>query len=246
MINLQHISSLTMKKILLTCFTIISAFSFSNVSAQTFSTSGGDTVRVNTNGASTTEVHNNIKAPTDSVRVTWSLTDYSFAQNMTTDGICDNNYCRTGAEVLVLGSSFQSNYYKTTFNDFHVIFKDNGAAIGSTSYMIVNVTAGATTRRLVFIATKTALGINTSVKSDDNVAVFPNPARESINVLFDRQSGVKTIAIYNMIGKAMRVFKPSDDNSAKLDLDNIPSGVYFVRLLNNDGQVVATRRFTRQ
>jgi hypothetical protein len=58
---------------------------------------------------------------------------------------------------------------------------------------------------------------------------------------------VKTIAVYNLIGKLMGpIYKPSSSSSAKIDLDDMPTGIYFLRLMDGQGRVVATRRFTRQ
>jgi hypothetical protein len=79
------------------------------------------------------------------------------------------------------------------------------------------------------------------------VVLYPNPARESINVLYDEKAGVKTIAIYNLIGKLMGpIYRPTNNGSAKIDLDEMPNGVYFLRLMDAGGHVLATRRFTRQ
>ena len=35
-------------------------------------------------------------------------------------------------------------------------------------------------------------------------------------------------------------------NSANMSVENMPAGVYFVRLINNRGDIVATRKFTKQ
>ena len=123
------------------------------------------------------------------------------------------------------------------------------APVGSYSVARVSVSdsVGNNTRTLYFIGYKnsTPAGVNTIV-SDDNIVIFPNPAREAVNVVFDDKADIKSIAVFNLIGKVLNVYKTTDNGSAKLDISNIPAGIYFLRLMNGQGQVVATRRFTRQ
>jgi hypothetical protein len=126
------------------------------------------------------------------------------------------------------------------------LFVDSGASKGSVSYMTVSVTGGATTKRLTFIVNKTGTGLVTTVK-EENVNLYPNPARDFVNITYDPKDNIKTVVLYNLIGKAVQAYKVSNNASAKLDFDNsLAAGVYFVRLMNDRGQVVATRRFTKQ
>jgi hypothetical protein len=240
-----------MKTILPVLFLALSLFSVSASSAQGFLTEYGDTVIVNLNGRQSVDVPNSIKSGTsNSVVVTWRVIDHYFAPGLSANGFCDNIECRDSLGTIT-GASYTTAAYGS-YDIFYATFRDYGAAVGSVSWVKLYVTEGpagtigGTSRTLVFMVNKnTATGI-ANTRNNDNVSVFPNPARESVNVLFERESNVKTIAISNMIGKTMRVFKPTDNNSARLDLDNIPSGIYFIRLMNGDGHIVATRRFTRQ
>ena len=221
--------------------------------AQGFATEHGDTVIANFNGATTLNVLNALKSGgSTSVVVSWRVTDYQFAPGMGSEGFCDNKLCQDSAHALS-GAVYTSNPYSTAWGDFHALFKDYGAANNTASWVKVNVTEGTPgtiggmQRTLVFIARKNnTTSIGNTNREENSVNVFPNPARDFVNVVFDKDADVKTIAVFNLIGKTMRVFRPADNNSAKLDLDNIPSGVYFLRLMNSAGQVVATRRFTRQ
>jgi hypothetical protein len=77
------------------------------------------------------------------------------------------------------------------------------------------------------------------------VSLYPNPANSEVNVVYDEAADIKSIGIYNIIGKLMTVYKVSG-KSANLNIENIPAGIYFVRLLNGQGQVVVTRKFTKQ
>ena len=96
-----------------------------------------------------------------------------------------------------------------------------------------------------YVISKWATSVSNVSRNEDNVTLYPNPAREDLNVRFDGQAGVKNIAVYNLIGKMVSIYKVQG-NSAKLNLNNIPSGIYFVRLLDGNGRIIATRKFTHQ
>ena len=122
------------------------------------------------------------------------------------------------------------------------------AANGSSSWMKMNVRdpASGYSRTLTFIGRKSALGVTTTTTSD-NVIVYPIPAFDAVNVVFDESAGIRTIAVYNLIGKLMGpVYKPASNSSAKINVADMPNGVYFLRLMDGSGRVVATRRFTHE
>jgi hypothetical protein len=83
-------------------------------------------------------------------------------------------------------------------------------------------------------------------KIQDEIIIYPNPAHEEVNIIYGADAGVKNIVIYNLIGKTVSAFKPIDNSSASLSIENLPTGIYFVRLIDAQGAVVATRKFTKQ
>ena len=54
---------------------------------------------------------------------------------------------------------------------------------------------------------------------------------------------VHTVAVYNLIGNTVSVFKTTG-TSARIDLSDVPAGVYLLRMANSNGQIVATRKFS--
>ncbi len=84
------------------------------------------------------------------------------------------------------------------------------------------------------------------MKSSDNVALYPNPARSELNVTYSAQAGGSTIFVYNLIGRVVHVYKPTDNSGAKLNIADMPAGIYFVRLQDAQGAIISTRKFTRE
>jgi len=121
-------------------------------------------------------------------------------------------------------------------------------ATGGTHWMTVSIydpTPLGTSQTMTFIINKTTTGVPSVTSSSNDAILYPNPANNELNVVYDASADIKNIAVYNIIGKVMTVYKVTGSN-ANLNIENIPSGVYFVRLYNDQGNVVVTRKFTKQ
>ncbi len=222
----------------------------------TFITQSGnsDSISANCAGNCTSfGVENSIKsAGSSSITLQWRLIDKSLGTNWKFGGFCDNNVC-WGTDTVNSGATFTSLPYGSSFDVFHAVFDASSAANGSTSWvkMLVRDAAGGGlgySRTLTFIARKSPTGVSTvTATSSENVSIYPVPASDAVNVVFDESLGIRTIAVYNLIGKLMGpVYKPAINGSAKINIADMPNGIYFLRLMDAGGRVVATRRFTHQ
>jgi len=234
-----------MKKLVLLAILSISAIT--GAFAQSFTSQYGDTAIVNYSGPGMDiAVYNKIKSNINGdIYLKWRVIDKNIPTDWSFIGMCDNNICWPPS--VLNGGAYVSNAYGSSFGDFHAIFNGDAASMGSVAWIKVqaNDTSNFYSHTYVFVATKFAAGVSTVVKAEDDVALYPNPARNNVNVVFDAGLNVKNVAIYNMIGKAVKVFRVAG-NSAKMDINDIPAGIYFVRLVNAQGQIVATRKFTHQ
>jgi hypothetical protein len=93
----------------------------------------------------------------------------------------------------------------------------------------------------------TAMGTLPLLRCTDDVVVYPNPAPgNELNIVYDPSADVKRIAVYNLIGNMVAIYKVTGNNSANLNLETLAPGIYFVRLYNTQGDVVVAKKFTRQ
>lgn len=199
------------------------------------------------------EAHNNITNTTSAdIKIDWKVKDTDFPTPWKDAlGICDNFSCRDNAgNQLFNNTVFTSDVYKpSVLGDFHLLLShyDVATIAPGTYYLTVNLKeSGATYEKdITFIINKWTTGISNINSANDNIVLYPNPARSELNVNFENTSNVKTIAIYNLVGKQISTYRVSG-KSAKLDIEKIPSGIYFVRLADNTGRVITTRRFTHQ
>jgi hypothetical protein len=76
------------------------------------------------------------------------------------------------------------------------------------------------------------------------VTLYPNPTQSFIDLKLDRDYlGATECRIYDMYGKLMRIL-PIEEEITSIDVSDFASGVYFVRLATEQGQV--SKRFVKQ
>lgn len=218
-----------------------------NSYAQSF-TIDRDTTYIN--GSTTVNAPNNVTIPTGSaVSIQWAVISHTLPTDlMNTIGVCDNATCFGATDVWP--TNFRTSTYPAgATGDFHVTMDLSVIPVGGPYVLRVklrNSAISTDTAIQTYIINRTAATSVNNVRSGNDVTLYPNPATSSINVLFDAASDIKSIAVYNIIGKQVSLFRPTDNAGASLNIENIPSGIYFVRLMNSHGDVVTTRKFTKQ
>lgn len=241
-----------MKKIILAVFSVLALSVTNTVKADSWGV-WADTVYA-TVDSNAVLVDTILVTGSTSYALTWHVSASDFPADWRTTaalGLCDNNQCynNTGTTNLwdgSTGSNFTSNPYAPGSGDYHMVLNLKTASAG-THYMTVTLQgASLTSHTATFVINKPAVSVVPQVPHADDVVLYPNPAANELNVVYDASADVKTIAVYNLIGKAMTVYKVTANNSANLNLENLPSGIYFARLINSQGNVVVTRKFTKQ
>jgi hypothetical protein len=236
-------------KLLLTIF--IALFCALNSQAQ-FTTDKDSSKGYWVSSAYPVEVHvkaiNTSSAP---VTIKWKMISNHFDAGWSLDGACDNVDCKTSSTPGLLDGTGNFSTFPITVGDncdFKLGFNESGAASNTKAYAVLELTStGGPTKNAVFIAYKNGAGITTATIQENEISIFPNPAQNYIDVLYSPFSDVNTIAIYNIIGKVVSVYKVTDKSSARCEFNaDMPSGIYLVRIADSKGKVIATRKITRQ
>ncbi len=68
-----------------------------------------------------------------------------------------------------------------------------------------------------------------------NLAVFPNPFRNQVNISLEGLEGNTTVEVYSVSGQQMLIKTSQNSGNQTLDLSNLPSGVYVLKVSNGDG-----------
>lgn len=180
----------------------------------------------------------------------WNIINFKKDAGWKFENVCDNKDCLVEAEPgLVDGSkTFSTNPVDPGLNcEFKLTWDGDGAAMYTTATATLQIQGGTTVDTATFVATKKPAGITTAILKNDDIAIFPNPASNYVDVVYNPSADVKTIAFYNLIGKVVGVYKVTDRNSARCEFTNdMPSGIYIMRIADSRGNVIATRKITRQ
>lgn len=202
----------------------------------------GDAWKIHNDVLNTSSIQN------DSITISWKVISNDFPNSWKSSnytGICDNMNCTSGipsSSTTQTGTKFAPG----TKMDFYMTMVPDSFVENGTHYVTIEMSSDgfANKKTMTFAVSKFATGVSTVNKVSDAVSMYPNPASNELNVIFSETAGIKNIAIYNLIGKPVMVYKVTASNSAKLNIESIPSGVYFVRLIDGQGRITAIKKIT--
>jgi Secretion system C-terminal sorting domain len=102
--------------------------------------------------------------------------------------------------------------------------------------------------KLVTVSACNGVGVNEFVAAVEEITIYPNPTTGSFNIVVTNASFTQlTISVFDITGK--EVFSATDKNISgdykrKIDLENLTSGMYYVRLFT--GSDVKTKKLIVQ
>lgn len=94
----------------------------------------------------------------------------------------------------------------------------------------------------VFQGSCIGLGVNNvSASTDNNITIYPNPASTALSIKINSVTEHAFVTVYNALGQM--VVEPTEiaKNSAEINVNNLPKGVYFLKTTN--GKETSTSKF---
>ncbi len=85
------------------------------------------------------------------------------------------------------------------------------------------------------------LGVNPENQEEIEVNISPNPFKESFTLSSEKLEMAKRVNIYNIVGDLVKS-ELINSNEEVINLPNIASGVYFIRILDKENTVLATKK----
>ena len=116
----------------------------------------------------------------------------------------------------------------------------------TTSYYAENKTGdGCKSVREKVVATINWVGVE-DVISNNRIKIYPNPSSGIVNISIDRSIENLSISVYNTNGQCVKAktFDHADD--VLLDLNELPKGTYFIKLMEKGNVLVDTSIIMRQ
>lgn len=111
---------------------------------------------------------------------------------------------------------------------------------GNLDYIVGNVKGGLTIVTDAFLSQKETAPLTQQIK------VYPNPARQSLNILLDNLATEQVyFNCYNALGQLLlQQQKPAGEQQYQLDISTLPTGMYFLQLETAKNQI--TTPFVKQ
>lgn len=90
----------------------------------------------------------------------------------------------------------------------------------------------------------TSTGISASLESQINL--FPNPVRANLYLEAPVSAKLANAEIYNIVGKKVKSVSVSPNQTkSSIDVSELQEGIYFVRLLDQQNSLIATKRINK-
>lgn len=76
------------------------------------------------------------------------------------------------------------------------------------------------------------------LEENQNIVVYPNPTNSLLNIEYQEEFSIK---IYNIIGEQVKV-----SNSSQIDISSLKPGMYILRIMNPENQLLKTSKFLKK
>lgn len=153
--------------------------------------------------------------------------------------VCDINHCwtnnpNTSPDTIVLGPRGTSN--------LDVCVRPNRIAGAATiEVKVTEVGNSANTLTVRYLFSPLVVPRDYS-KTNTGISVYPNPITDYFMVS-DNNDIVEKVVVYNIIGRQVKSYKAIDN--FKYTMNDLPEGIYIIRLLNAQGGTVKTIRLNK-
>ena len=78
--------------------------------------------------------------------------------------------------------------------------------------------------------------IRSCVRAIGNIKIFPNPVKDKLSISNIINSNLRSIEIFTVLGKLNRTYLVKNNvNNLEIDVSNLTSGIYLLKLNNEDG-----------
>jgi Secretion system C-terminal sorting domain len=151
--------------------------------------------------------------------------------------VCDKNLCwastvNTPVDQIELAAGATSNMDVYIRPD-----KKVGAAVVELKIVEVGNETNTVTGKYNFSTTTRTRDI----KDNNSLRIYPNPTVEYFQITDNDL--VEKVVIYNIIGRQMRAYKAVE--GMKYTVNDLPDGLYIIRLLSSSGATVKTVRLSK-
>jgi len=158
--------------------------------------------------------------------------------------LCDLNVCYTPA--IISCPCNKPNFLAANSSNVFMMHIQPNEVTGTGSVMLKILEAcddGSTSLLEIPITYVVSETSSTSFQDLNNdISIYPNPSSQMISIKEDKE--VTDIIIYNLIGKKIKSVSHSEGQSH--DITDLERGIYLVRMLNEEQNILKVSRLTKR
>lgn len=151
-----------------------------------------------------------------------------------------------GYGTLILPNGIYNNVLRVKFTETHPYFT---ATIytwfdGTHTSALLKITNASSEPPSVeyLLNESTPSAIDKGNSSNFHIKVFPNPFTSSTHIELGKISPNLSLVVENVFGQKVKQLEPFSGQTITLTRDNLPSGLYFLRLITQEGKVMAAEK----
>ncbi len=127
---------------------------------------------------------------------------------------------------------------------------NNVTVSGAVKVYAVSGCGNSAVKSLTVSYCKSAISMSNGVGEEQGINVYPNPATDVFTLLIDNaqwtiDNGQLSMEIYNVLGEKMQS-EAITNNQSTINISSLSKGMYFVRLIDADNNVLYTQRVIKQ
>jgi hypothetical protein len=103
----------------------------------------------------------------------------------------------------------------------------------TTTYTVYGSNFGCDANTTITQNVSTCTGIESSIANNNGVLIYPNPAKEEINVFVTSVSKNTKLEVYNALGQIV-ISRKLDDTETKISISELANGVYIYRIADKE------------
>lgn len=196
---------------------------------------------------------NNISGQAQPFRWTYITDSTTAPAGWILSGVCDNIICRPAysefynhveQESFAIAAGGQSLFEPRIF-----VGANNGTGLYRFKIRTLNPSDSTQETQsdfYTFIITKNPTGVSTISLKDTRVAIYPNPAQNTVVVYAEKALKANKVSIISITGS--EVYSAAFDNSkevATINIAGFAKGTYMARLTDANGKVITSRKFVK-
>jgi len=144
-------------------------------------------------------------------------------------------------------SAYMGTPYLISYTNNEYMWYKEGINIQIATVYTVNTSTGSTYTGGSYLTG--SVGVNDSPEQQLTANLYPNPANDQVSIEYSLTSNQNVdLRLINSMGQQVKTDYNTEgiqgNNTIKLDVADLPDGIYFTQLLI-DGKIAATKRFIR-